>query len=115
MLGSGQSSWRRMPFSYRKLCDIAAAWLLLGLFLGMMLLSAVGPLRGFFRGGLAFCLGLGTILCLVALFQRFALMVLWKRLSSEFRERIPFDTAEAMAGKGTIRSLRDCWHWVRHG
>src|SRR5262249_47470485 len=112
MLGGGQSSWRGTPFSYRKVCDVLSAWLGIILFVGLFAVSGLEPFKSVLRGKLMPLVALGAIMALVAVFQRLAVTVVWKNLSPELRERMPFDTREAMAGKGTIKSYKDLWRWA---
>lgn len=109
MLGSGLSNWKRTPFSYQKLCDIAAAYLACGLFIALMAASFAGPVKHLLAGRIFFFLALGALMLVVALFHRLAVTLIWRNLGSRVRDNIPFDAREARLGKGTVRSLRDCW------
>lgn len=46
------------------------------------------------------------------LFQKFVAKILWAYLSESFRANIPYDSADAFAGKGTIKSYTDLFKWI---
>ncbi len=97
--------WDRQPFTYCKLC--IALWIVPGLALGFLLLQLARTAPWFLTVVLA-VLWVAANWMVIYVLQ----VHLWKILSPEFRQNIPYDFEEAAVGKGSIHSYRDIIRWV---
>jgi len=99
------SNWKREPFSFRKVCAAIEIWVGLTALFGLAVLLAPRRLIWLLPIWLLFML----------LFKLAIERGLWKLLSPNLRNQIPYDRAEAEAGKGTVRSYSDLFRaaWPR--
>ncbi len=103
-------TWKAMPFSFTKLRLATGAVFLALCFVASFYTLARWEVPWFPILAIVVS-GVGT-----ELFYR-ALGLFWKHCSAEFKESIPYDTNEALQGRGTIHSYSELvrWLWLRRG
>lgn len=97
--GASPKEWAAIPFSYKKVCYAVEIWF------GIASMVVVSWL--ILKTGREAFWDLAIWAAVNFVFQRLLEGPFWKLLPEDFRSSIPYDSAEAAAGKGTTHSYRD--------
>lgn len=105
MLKGRPQDWRRIPFSYRKICYAIEIWFGL-LSLGLLAWQ-------FLRSGREAWQLLVIWAAINFAVQRLLEGLLWRFLPGDLKANIPYDAVEAVRDKGVIHSYGDLFRWLR--
>jgi hypothetical protein len=101
-LGRKRRTWREQPFSYVKACQLVERVVFVTTIIAAMLTDFFTDLLSGYSGFVMVGYLAAQTIGLMFILER----LLWKRLPSDIKARIPYDSAEAAEDKGDIRSYK---------
>src|SRR6266478_10065219 len=101
-LGRKRRTWKEQPFSYVKACQLVERVVFITTIGFMMFIDFTTNLLSRYSDFVVLACIMAAMIGLMFVLEQ----LLWKRLLTHIRARIPYDSAEAAQNKGDVRSYK---------